>query len=409
VALLDVTVTINGTDYTGQTLGSVRVVRGRENIDTVVRAGYCLAELIDETGTGFPIDVTDDVRITIDDTTGPVDLFTGTISDISTRLYQVRTGTRAIWQVLANGPLALVNRRQVLQAGTSVELDGDLVLEILQAGLYQTWQEFQGTTWAAVPADVTWATVDPGFDGTLVETPGEYEIAALDPVDSGYNALNLISRIAVSVGGSLFETGDGNVGYLSAYGRSARAALGYTPLPVGSIRADSLEAAKSAADLVNRLEVRYDGGAIEQQDLDSISRYGIRTSVIDTILANQADAEDRADDLLFDLAIPRYKLPTVQFALHTLPSVTVDLLLGVDTETPVDLTGLPATLGNLFQRAFVEGVQYDLGSDRRQVTYFLSDAQLSLASERWRDVDPTLDWQSVSATLEWADARRVTV
>jgi hypothetical protein len=408
MGLLDVTVTINGVDYTGQTLGSVRVVRGRENIDTVTRAGYCLAELIDETGQGFPLDVTDTVRITIDNTTGPVALFTGTISDITTRIYAIRTGTRAIWQVLASGPLALANRRQILTGGTGVERDGDLVLQALEAGLYQTWEEFQGTTWAAA-GDVTWATVDPGFDGSLVETPGEYDIAALDPADDGYNALSLISRVAVSVGGSLFETGDGNVGYLSAYGRSEKAAAGYTELPVSEIRADNLEAAKSAADLVNRLEVKFAGGAVELEDITSISRYGIRASGIETLLADQSNAEDRGADLLFDLAVPRYKLPTVEFALHTLPGADVDLLLGVDTETPVDLVALPATLGNLFRRAFVEGVQYDLGSDRRQVTYFLSDHQLSLRSERWRDVDPTLAWQDVSATLEWAEARRVTV
>ena len=408
MALLDVTVTINGTDYTGQTLGNVRIVRGREDINTVARAGYVLAELIDETGQGFPLDVTDICTITLDSTTGPVALFTGTISDISTRLYSVRTGTRAIWQVLANGPLALANRRQVLRAGTSVERDGDLVLKALEAGLYQTWEEYQGTTWAAA-GDVTWDTVDPGFDGALVETPGEYDIVALAAQDEGYNALNLISRIAGSVGGSLFETGDGNVGYLSAYGRSEKAAAGYTAVPSSAIRADILTAAKSAADLVNRLEVRYPSGVVELEDIASISRYGIRESVLDTILADQAAAEQRGDDLLFDLARPRYKLPNVSFALHTLPDATVDLLLGIDVETPISVNDLPVTLGNLFSRAFVEGVQYDLGSDRRNVTYFISDAQLSLRSERWQDVDPTLAWQDVSATLEWAEARRVTV
>jgi hypothetical protein len=408
VALLDVTVTVNGTDYTGSTLGNVRVVRGRESIDVETRAGYCLAELIDTTGTGFPIDVTDTVVVSIDDQTGPVTLFTGTLSDIRTRLYSVRTGTRAIWQLLANGPLALANRRQVFAAGTSQQADGDLVLAILEAGLYQTWDEYQATTWAAA-GDVTWNTVDPGFDGTLVETPGEYQIAALDPQGSGYNALGLASQVAASAGGNLFETGDGNVGYLSAYGRSERAAAGYTALPTGEIVADSLEASKAAADLVNRLEVNYDGGTVEVEDVTSIGRYGIRSSVLDTLLVNLSAAEQRADDLLFDLAVPRYKLRAVQFAVHTLQPAQADLVIDVDVEDPVSVNGLPATLGNLFSRAFIEGIQWDLGADRRTLTLFLSDHQLSLRSERWRDVDPTLAWNAVSATLEWADARRITV
>jgi hypothetical protein len=408
MTILDVTLTVNGVDYTGSTLENVRVVRGRESIDTAARAGYCLAELIDETGAGFPIEVTDTVTITIENSTGTVPLFTGTISDMSTRLYAVRTGTRAIWQLLANGPLALANRRQVFAAGTTIEKDGDLVRDALEAGLYQPWDEYQGSTWAAA-GDVTWDTVDPGFDASLIEQPGEYDIEALDAADEGYNALGLVSRIAGSVGGSLFETGDGNVGYLSAYGRSEKASAGYTAIPVEAIAVDSLQASKAASDLVNRLEVRYAGGAVEQQDINSISSFGVRTSVLDTLLADLSAAEDRADDLLFDLATPRYKLPTIQFQLHTLDTAHVDLMLGIDVEEPVAVPGLPATLGNLFSRAFVEGVQYDLGAKRRVLTLFLSDHQLSLRSERWRDVDPTLAWQDVSATLEWADARRVTV
>jgi hypothetical protein len=409
MALLDVTVTVNGADYTGTTLGSVRIVRGREAIDIETRAGYCLAEIIDTTGAGYPFDVTDTVVVTLEDTTGPVAVFTGTLTDISTRLYAVRTGTRAIWQLLASGPLAIANRRQVLAGGTSVELDGDLAVLILRAGLRQTWEDFQGTTWAAVGPTVTWETVDPGFDESLIETPGEYEIRALDPQPEGYNALSLIAQVAASVGGSLFETGDGNVGYLSAYGRSERAQAGYTELPTEAVDAASLTAAKSAQDLINRLEVRYDGGVVELEDTTSISRYGVRASVLDTLLDNLTDAEERGDDLLFDRATPRYKAPQVRFALHTLPTGQVDTLIGVGPDTPVRLAGLPATLGNLFQRAFVEGIQYDLGPDRRFLTLFLSDHQLSLRSERWQDVDPTLAWQDVSATLEWAEARRVTV
>jgi len=358
MTILDVTLTVNGVDYTGSTLENVRIVRGRESIDTAARAGYCLAELIDETGSGFPIEVTDTVTITIENSTGTVPLFTGTISDIATRLYAVRTGTRAIWQLLANGPLALANRRQVFAAGTTIEKDGDLVRDALEAGLYQTWDEYRGTTWAAA-GDVTWDTVDPGFDGSLIEQPGEYDIEALDAADEGYNALGLVSRIAGSVGGSLFETGDGNVGYLSAYGRSEKASQGYTAIPVEAIAVDSLQASKAASDLVNRLEVRYSGGAVEQEDINSISSFGVRTSVLDTLLADLSAAEERADDLLFDLATPRYKLPTIQFQLHTLDTAHVDLMLGIDVEEPVAVPGLPATLGKVFSRAFVEGVQYD--------------------------------------------------
>jgi hypothetical protein len=407
MALLDVTVTVAGVDYTGSTLGSCRITRGREGIDVEARAGYGLVELIDTTGNGFPIDVTDTLVVTMENSTGPVTLFTGTISTISTSLYAVRTGTRAIWQLMANGPLALAARRQVLAAGTSQEKDGDLALEILREGLRQRWDDYKGGTWAEA-GDVSWEEVDPGFDSSLVETPGDYDIAALDPAGDGYNALSLLSRVASSVGGTVFETGTGGVGYLSAFGRSELAAAGYTALPTEAIIADPLSTSKNASDMVNRLEVRYDGGVVEREDVASISRYGIRTSVLDTLLALEADADDRGDDLLFDRATPRFVLPSVGFALHTLGEAEVDSLFTIDVNTPVETARLPRTLGQLPTRMFVEGIQYDLGADRRFLNLFVSDAQLSLRSERWRDVDPTLAWEDVSATLEWQDARRVT-
>jgi hypothetical protein len=408
VALLDVTVNIEGEDYTGATLGSCRISRGREGIDVEARAGYALLELIDTTGNGFPFDVTDTVTVTIEDTSGPVPLFTGTISNINSALYAVRTGTRAIWQVMANGPLALAARRQVLQAGTGQEQDGDLALEILREGLRMRWEDYRGGTWAQA-GDVTWAEVDPGFDPDLIEQPGEYAIAPLPAQDEGYNALGLISQVAASVGGTVFETGTGGVGYLSAYGRSELAAAGFTQLPTSQIAADPLRTGKAASDMINRLEVRWDAGVIERSDTASISRYGIRTSVLDTLLALEDDARERAEDLLFDRAVPRFVLPSVQFALHTLETAQVDNLISVDVNTPVETARLPRTLGQLPTRMFVEGIQYDLGAERRTVTLFVSDAQLSLRSERWADVEPTLAWEDVSATLEWADARRITV
>lgn len=406
MALLDVTVTVAGVDYTGATLGSCRISRGREGIDVETRAGYCQAELIDTVGQGFPFDVTDEVVVTLEDSNGPVPLFTGSISNVSTSLYAVRTGTRAIWTLLANGPLALAARRQVLFDGTPQEQDGDLALEILRQGLRQRWDDYRGGSWNDA-GDVTWLTVDPGFDADLIEQPGEYAIAPLPANPAGYNALGLISQIAASVGGTVFETGTGGVGYVSAYGRSEAAAQGYTMLPTSQIIADPLQAQKAASDLINRLEVRYDGGVVERQDIASIQRYGIRTSVLDTQLALEQDAEQRADDFLFDRANSRYVLPSVQFALHTLEPGDVDTLVGLEQNTPVQTQRLPRTLGSLPTQMFVEGVQYDLGADRRFLTLFVSDAQLSLRSERWQDVDPTLAWEDVDATLAWADARAV--
>ena len=408
MSYLDVTVTINEVDYTGQTLGTVRVRRGSQDIDETAVAGYSLCELIDETGAGFPITVTDRVTVTIENSVGPVTVFTGTVSDWNTRLYVTRNGQAAIWSILASGPLALANRRQVMFAGAASEADGDRALRILRQGLTQTWREYQGTTWTA-ETTATWETVDPGFDDTIVATPGDYTLAALAAQDTGYNALQALGDVQTSVGGHVFETGTGSVGYLSAYGRSALAAAGYQPLPTSLLVSAGVTSQEQASDLVNVLELTYSGGAVEREELESIRRHGIRTGVLNTLLVDLSAAEDRAEDLLFDRAFPRVKLPEVTFALHTISPAWADDLLAIQENTPVNLAGLPPTLGSVNSRGFVEGLQYDFGAERRQVTFYISDAQLSLASERWRDVTSTIAWEDVSATLEWADARRVTV
>ena len=57
--------------------------------------------------------------------------------------------------------------------------------------------------------------------------------------------------------------------------------------------------------------------------------------------------------------------------------------------------------------AFVEGVDWRV--NRQTVTLILnvSDAALSIGSQQWNQVDPTLEWGDVSATLQWIDAVEV--
>jgi hypothetical protein len=92
----DVTVTINGIDYTGATLETVRVTRGRTEMYQEPQAGYSYCELIDLDGVGLGIQPLQQLSITVKNSIGTlIPVFTGKVSDTSASLYDtgVESGT----------------------------------------------------------------------------------------------------------------------------------------------------------------------------------------------------------------------------------------------------------------------------------------------------------------------------
>jgi hypothetical protein len=85
-----------------------------------------------------------------------------------------------------------------------------------------------------------------------------------------------------------------------------------------------------------------------------------------------------------------------------------DEVLAFDINTPVQLAGLPRTLGVTRFPAFIEGLDWRINRKTAEVILNVSDAALSLGSEQWNQVDPTLAWEDVSATLTWINAAQVT-
>jgi hypothetical protein len=156
-----VTVTIGGTDFTGSTLETVRVTRGRTEVYEEPRAGYVICELIDLEGTGLGIQPLQSMSVSIKNSIGtPVPVFAGQVSDTASVLYDTgfESGTPgAIVTVIAVGPFARLNRRAVAAAGLPQQGDGDRVAELLEEGLAATWEE-TGGTWATVATATTRGT-----------------------------------------------------------------------------------------------------------------------------------------------------------------------------------------------------------------------------------------------------------
>jgi len=404
-------VSINGLDYTGDALETIRIERGRTDVYAEPRAGYCIAELIDLTGDGLGIDVLQPFQVAIRDSIGTYrPVFTGTISDVSASLYdsgEVSGKAAAIVTVIAVGPLAKLNRRNVFPDGLAASEDGTRIANLVENALALSWEE-TGGTWATVATPTaTWATFDAGLDLALIDQPGVFDIAALPAEPQGYNPLSQGYLTALSGRGVLWDTADGFIAYADAERRENAAATdSYMPIPAAALQSQSLSTASTASDIVNRASVLFEGGAAIFSDPESILTYGVLAREFQTNLASEPQALAWALDYLEDHAAPIIKLPTVGIRLDGLTDLDLlDDLINIDVNAPVVLENLPATLGVTQLPAFVEGVSWRLNRLTAQIVLTVSDAALSIGSVRWNLVAPNLAWQDVAANLEWQDAR----
>jgi hypothetical protein len=399
------TVTIGGQDFTGDTVGLVSVTRGRDNVYADPTAGFASITLIDKTGVGFTIDPTQMLTITLDDSTGtPVPLFAGSITDISRALYDpgLTNTPAATVTVSAVGPLARLSRVQVLPAGRPAETDGERILAALEEGLGLTWESLDVTEWDAFDPAVEWADVGGGLDPSLIDT-GLYDLIALPAQDGGHNALQVVSDASRSGQGILYERGDGLLAWDNADYRATTTT--FYPLPAGLLIASNLSTFTALSDLVNAVEVTYDGGVASASDQSSIPVYGRWSRRIETLLVNQSNGEQFAAAWIARHAFPLTNFGRATIRIDGLEDTEADGILALDVNDPVDFIGLPVTFGALNSQGFIEGVEWRIDAYRAEVSFLVSDANLSTGDLRWAQIDPTDTWAGLDAMLEWQDWR----
>jgi hypothetical protein len=406
------TVTINGQDFTGRSVGSVSVTRGRDTVYEPPTAGYATLSIIDvqDGGAGFQVGAR--VTVTVQDSNDdPVTVFTGFLADWTSNVVPASDEPVVVYRLNCVGPLAILNRRSIFFTGRPEEKDGERVAAAIGAGLPVIWGEFSTVrTWDDM-GNLTWDTVDPGYDPDLID-PGVYDLTALNVQDSGYTALTVATFAGQSAKGLLFETADGFIGYADADRRPANAAAGFNVIPFGALSAEGVSLSSNLADLTNRITVEYgDEDAVTQEDAFSIGRFGLQETRLSTQLANLTDAEARADDFLFAHSLPTTEFESLRVNLRSdIDAALLDALLTVNSNDAIRVTGLPSKLGFGSQtfRGFVEGLTLSLSEFQANLTLLVSDENLSFGSVLWGQVTATIDWQNVDAALTWADARRVT-
>lgn len=401
-------VTINGGgNYTNLTLSNLTISSGRQDIYSQAYAGYCSVEIINLDLSPIVMDINDQIIIKVKDSTGTyVNLFGGYVTDIDVEVTQASsTAISERIKVVALGALSKLPK--TLTTGVlSKDYDGNQIYTILSEALFNTWNEVPAaTTWATYNQTTTWANAENSGLGDI-DQPGDYELTAR--TSNTTDIYSLVSSLATSGLGYLYEDSQGRIGYADSTRRSSYlAANGYVDLTGNHALSRGVRTTKRSGDVRNNVTITYKANAqVSASNAESIATYGQQAYEITTSLENTADATTQANFYLALRAFPEAQFKSITFPLSSpeIDDADRDALLEVFMGMPVNITDLPSNITNGQFQGFVEGWTFSAGYNALYLTLTVSPTAYSLQSTRWNGVSAAETWNTLSPTLEWIDA-----
>jgi hypothetical protein len=403
-------VEIDGVAYTNAILSNLSIRSGRTNIYEQAQAGYANIQLIDLDQSTVPVSINSSLSIEVQDTSGTyVPIFGGSVVDIVIEVRDVGSTTfTQTYSITALGALSRL-QKALTDGVLSKDFDGNQILSLLTDLLVNNWNEVPAALeWQDYDPTVTWANAENTGLGEI-DTPGEYELQARSSERS--NVYSLVSGLATSGLGYIYEDAYGRISYADAIHRSQYlSANGYVDLTANQARAAGLRVETRAGDVRNQITIQYKNGQEESaSDAASISSYGNLGQIITTTLENSVDAEYQAEFYLTLRKDPQAIFSEITFDL-TNPEIDNqdrDNLLNVFMGEAVAINDLPGNMGSIFQ-GFVEGWSFQAAYNTLSISIIVSPTAYSLQALEWNEVDPTKIWSGVSPTLDWARATIVT-
>lgn len=402
-------VKIDGTDYTSAILSNLTITSGRTNIYEQAAAGYVNLQLIDVNQVAIPVEINSSISIEIKNTSNTfVPIFGGNVVDIGLEVRDVGSVMFSqTYNIIALGALARLPKA-LTNGVLSKAFDGNQIYTILQAVLFDTWAEVPAaTTWATYDPTITWANAENSGLGEI-DRPGNYELAKRD--SSRTDVYSLVSALATSGLGYIFEDSQGRIGYAdSTHRTNYLAANGYVDLDVNQARAAGLRIETRAGDVRNNLTIKYgetSSAEVSASDAASIASYGQLSEIITTTLHNSTDATAQANFYLSLRANPSAIFSSITYDLTNpeLDNSDRDNLINVFMGMPIALSNLPLNMNSGTFQGFVEGWTFQANYNRLSLSMNLSPLAFSLQAMRWNDVPMTETWASVSPTLDWQSA-----
>jgi len=407
-------VEIDGVSYTDAVLANLTIRSGRTNIYEQPQAGYVNLQLLDINQTAIPVSINSTVSVSIEDSTGtPQVLFGGNVVDIGLEVRDV--GTTMFTQTYSITALGALSRlpKVIFQDSLARDFDGDQIYEVLQTVLLNTWAEVAGAlTWASYNPTTTWADAENVGLG-VIDRPGDYDLAARGGGAEPIDVYSLVSRLATSGLGYLWECACGLINYADSTHRAQYLSTnGYVALTANQARAAGLRIETRVGDVRNAITIQYGASSsseVSASDPDSILTYGNLSQIITTTLHDSTDATSQANFYLALRANPQPIFSEITYDL-TNPEVDDadrDALINVFMGLPVAINDLPGNMGSIFQ-GFVEGWSFQASYNQLSVSLIVSPTAYSLQALEWQQIANTFTWSSVSPTLDWARATIIT-
>jgi len=405
-------VEIDGVEYTDAVLANLVIRSGRTNIYEQAQAGYVNLQLIDVNQAEIPVSINSTISVSIRNTLNTfVPIFGGGVVDIGLEVRDVgSTMFTQTYNITALGALSRLPK-VIYNSAVARDFDGDQIFQVLSEVLFASWAQVAGAeTWANYePAGTTWANAENNGLGEI-DRPGNYDLSArsgnADPID----VYSLVSALATSGLGYIYEDSAGRIGYAdSTHRTNYLAANGYVDVDANHARAAGLRIETRVGDVRNAITIKY--GATSQNDVSDsdpalISLYGNLGQIITTTLHDSADATAQAAFYLSLRANPQPIFSEITFDL-TNPEIDNsdrDKLINIFMGEAINLTNLPANMAGGSFQGFVEGWSFRASYNQLSVTLLLSPLAYSTQAMRWNDVPITEIWSSVSPTLDWANA-----
>ncbi len=256
---------------------------------------------------------------------------------------------------------------------------------------------------------------------------------ALDALDGGYSALDLLTNLGTETGGTLCDLPDGAVlwesysrrgfGYNPAHWYDIDPLDTYPDLPY--IWADIYDRTDTAPltvnlpktkvawspqwrntsqTILNDVTVVY-GTSGNQNETDSdpasILTHGRRAYVLNTQLHYASDAQTRASEIIRMQSEPRYAVQAVEVLMEEvtepLRSQILDLISG--SKVGIDVMPQPAPIDDYV--GVVEGWSETYTPGLHRLVLSLSDPRFSYQVAKWNEVSAVLTWAGVDPTVQW--------
>jgi hypothetical protein len=295
--------------------------------------------------------------------------------------------------------------RELYSASISQDEDGNQVYDVLSSVLLGSWNDVPAaTTWAGYDPTETWANaLNLGLGE--IDQPGLYTMEnRAAETDTIYNILSLIANSAF---GYLYEDNQGNIGYADADHRQTYLlANGYVDLDARHALSQGLSTITRSGDIRNDVYINYGNNFGSQEtatSASSIATYGYKAESLNTVLHSAVDAQAVADRYIAQRAFPQPAFQSITFPI-TNPEIDNsdrDNLLGVFMGQPLNIQNLPAQISSGEFEGYVEGWSWSTRFNELFLTINLSPVAYSQVAMRWNTTPITEAWNTLSPTLTW--------